>query len=128
MKDEKFRHGSVRCRRCGQRFGIDRSSLPHFLYTLDDDHFAWPHATVDDPFRTDTLADFDDADADLVVAADDRELKAALQLDDGALRNEERSSARVGVDANSPELSGTQETLGVGKRRNEGDRARGYVH
>ena len=69
--DEKFRHGLVRSRGCSKRLGIDGCSVPHFLHTFHDDHLAGFNAAVDDPFRADPLADFDDADVDFVVAAND---------------------------------------------------------
>src|SRR5215207_7857380 len=80
-KFEMFIRPSLRrccCRSCRERLRVDDHVRPDLLRAFGDDRFTRLQSLGDDPHRLDALADSDGADADLVVAAHDRDLVAAL--------------------------------------------------
>src|SRR5918998_6453318 len=130
-KFEMFIRPSLR-RRCGRsvrvRLRVDRRAGSDFLRALCDDRLARLQALLDDPHRLDALADLDGAEADLVVAAHDGDLIAALQLRDGALRDEERLLPHAGHGAHAAVLTRAQSVPGIREDSREPDRARLLVH
>ena len=61
------------------------------------------------------IAHLHDANADFVFGRDHRQLVVALQLRDGALRNQQRAPAQAGHGADASELAGPQHVARVGE-------------
>ena len=71
------------------RVWIDCHSVSDFGDSFGDDAVAGIQAAFDDPHLADALGGLDGANGYFVIRAHDSDLVAALQLVDGALRNQE---------------------------------------
>src|SRR5215471_4954807 len=101
----------LRRRRRGRRRlpGRHLHAAPHPLDAFDHDAVAGGEALLDDPHAAVAWPQRDDLDRRRVVGADDRDLVAALQLADRALRHEDRPLLDVDRDAHLSVLAGPQQ-------------------
>src|SRR5258708_2221152 len=108
--------------------GRNESSFPELLQSSDHNLLTRLEALVNDPHRSDRRAGLHGAHANFVIAADNRHLIASLRLCNGALRQQQSVFFHVGLDAHTSILAGTQNVAGIGKRSNDSNRARAWIH
>src|SRR6185295_12496039 len=93
------------------------------LQALGDDGFTRLQAVFDNPHRAATVANLDRSNAYLVPVANHRNLVAALQLDHGALRYEQRVLSHIRDSPDASVLSWAQLVCWVGEHPSQPDGA-----
>src|SRR5260370_31501066 len=74
----------------GKRFGVPLHAWPYLLHALRNHAFAPLQSVHDNPLGADSVAHLNRSDAHLVLVVHCRDLIAALQLRDRALRHKQR--------------------------------------
>ena len=95
---------------------IDDGAVSYLQQALDNDAFTGFQAVGHDPEVSDAVADRHRTDRHLVVAAHDRDLIAALQLGDGALRNQQGARFRPYGEADTSVAAGAKKVVRVRER------------
>src|SRR5512140_3726142 len=122
--ERRRRRRSPGGRRVDGRHGRPRL---HARKPLHDDALAGGKAALDDPQVSDAFCRLDRPDLGLVVGADDGDLKRALHLVDGALRDEDRALAHLHDRPDLRVLAGTQDVPGIREEPDGRDRAGAHV-
>src|SRR6476620_10495548 len=94
-----------------RRLRVDGGPVAH-RRRVDDHSLARLQAGFDDPAVADTRAELHTANGHLVVAVGNPQLEAALQLRDGALRDEQDLLANGGLRLDAAVLPGAQDVAG----------------
>src|SRR5262249_52442381 len=111
----KKRDTSASCLRCLTGGDRDGHAVSYLQQPLDDDVFAGFHTVGHDPQVADAVPHRHRTNRHLVVAAHDGYLIAALQLGDGALRNQQGSRGCAYREADASVSARAKKRVGIWK-------------
>src|SRR5271163_3621958 len=124
---KNFDMGLFSLRLCDERLGIHLHAVTYFLYPFGNHAFALFQSVRNNPLGPNGFADFDGADAHLVLIVHDRNLIAPLQLRDGTLRYKQRIRLVADNRANLAITAGPQNISGIGEQPGDANCAGAHV-